>query len=101
MTETNEETISTCPAQADRNSGTTVNHQINIKNKNEDRKTFETNTALSNSENIANKLIEEEFIPRIRWPDTIAQLFLHLGCLYGFFLSLTSARFYTFLFGKC
>ncbi|XP_072398830.1 alpha-amylase-like [Diabrotica undecimpunctata] len=41
---------------------------------------------------------EEEFVPQIRWPDTIVQLYLHLGCLYGLYLCIVSAKFYTTLF---
>lgn len=43
--------------------------------------------------------LEKEFKPKIRWPDLIAQLFLHVGGLYGFYL-LFSAKFYTFLWGE-
>ncbi|XP_023308966.2 acyl-CoA Delta-9 desaturase [Lucilia cuprina] len=39
---------------------------------------------------------EKEFKAKIRWPDLGAQLFLHVGGLYGFYL-LFSAKFYTFL----
>lgn len=42
---------------------------------------------------------EKEFKPEIRWLDLIAQLFLHVGALYGFYL-LFSAKFYTFLWGE-
>lgn len=41
-----------------------------------------------------------EFEADIRWPDLGAQLFIHLGCLYGLYLALFHARFYTSLFGK-
>lgn len=27
--------------------------------------------------------VETEFVPAIRWPDLIAQIFLHAGALYG------------------
>lgn len=40
------------------------------------------------------------FIPRIRWPDLIAQLFIHIGGLYGLYLMIVSAKIYTTLFGK-
>jgi hypothetical protein len=43
---------------------------------------------------------EDDFHPKIRWPDFTVQLFIHLGCLYGLLLCLVSARFYTTLFGK-
>ncbi|XP_068153051.1 acyl-CoA Delta-9 desaturase [Drosophila tropicalis] len=39
---------------------------------------------------------EEEFKPQIRWPDLIAQTFLHSGALYGAYL-LFYAKLYTFL----
>lgn len=43
---------------------------------------------------------DDPFVPRIRWPDLIAQLFIHVGCLYGLYLSIVSARVYTWLFGE-
>ncbi|XP_054736876.1 acyl-CoA Delta-9 desaturase [Anastrepha obliqua] len=39
---------------------------------------------------------EPEYNPQIRWPDLIAQIFLHGGSLYGIYL-LFQANFYTFL----
>lgn len=42
-----------------------------------------------------------EFTAKIRWPDTFAQLSLHLCTLYGVFLILTNqVKLYTILFGK-
>lgn len=46
------------------------------------------------------KSVSEPFKPTIRWPDLTVQLFIHLGCLYGFYLAAFRARFYTTLFGK-
>lgn len=43
---------------------------------------------------------EDSFRPKIRWPDFAVQLFIHIGCLYGLYLCLVSAKFYTTLFGK-
>lgn len=43
---------------------------------------------------------KEEFVSRLRWPDLTAQVFIHLGCLYGFYLILVSAKIYTTLFGE-
>lgn len=51
-------------------------------------------------ENCVLKKEIEEFQPAIRWPDLAAQLFIHLGCLYGLFLCLWSAKLPTTLFGK-
>ncbi|KAK9884980.1 hypothetical protein WA026_009212 [Henosepilachna vigintioctopunctata] len=41
---------------------------------------------------------ETTYVPSIKWPDLTAQLFIHIGCLYGLYLCLVSARFYTTLF---
>ncbi|XP_067619742.1 acyl-CoA Delta-9 desaturase [Eurosta solidaginis] len=43
-----------------------------------------------------NALDGAEYNPQIRWPDLIAQVFLHVGALYGLFL-LFQAKFYTIL----
>lgn len=48
----------------------------------------------------SNNKAETPFVPRIRWPDLIVQLFIHLGCLYGIFLMFTSAKLLTSLLGK-
>lgn len=42
----------------------------------------------------------EKYVAKIKWPDFIAQLFLHAGALYGLYLMIFYARFYTFLWGK-
>lgn len=39
----------------------------------------------------------EPFIPSIRWPDLIAQIFLHVGALYGLVFHLYAIKFYTLL----
>ncbi|XP_060523606.1 acyl-CoA Delta-9 desaturase [Cylas formicarius] len=44
------------------------------------------------------EVCHDHFVPSIMWPDLIAQLYIHLGCLYGLFLCLWSAKFYTTLF---
>lgn len=51
-------------------------------------------------ENVILRRKIEEFKPSIRWPDLVVQLFIHLGCLYGLFLCLWSAKILTILFGK-
>nr|CAD7433148.1 unnamed protein product [Timema monikensis] len=38
------------------------------------------------------------FRARIKWPDLVVQLFIHIGCLYGFYLFLY-ARLYTLIWG--
>ena len=40
------------------------------------------------------------YVPRWRWPDLAVQLFIHLGCLYGFYLILTSVKLATTAWGK-
>ncbi|KRT81555.1 hypothetical protein AMK59_5874, partial [Oryctes borbonicus] len=49
---------------------------------------------------IATEPKNETFIPRIRWPDLAAQVFIHVGCVYGLVLCFYS-RFYTTLFAFC
>jgi stearoyl-CoA desaturase (Delta-9 desaturase) len=42
-----------------------------------------------------------EFIPRIRWPDLIAQVFIHVGAVYGLFYLITfKAVVYTYVWCK-
>lgn len=42
-----------------------------------------------------------EFKPQIRWPDLIAQVFIHLGSLYGlFYLFTLKAKLYTYIWCK-
>lgn len=90
MTESSDEFVGNMypSAAAERNQGTTTNHRISAKSNDNDTKT----------EAVSSQPGTEEFVPRIRWPDTIVQLFLHVGCLYGFILCLVSAKFYTTLF---
>jgi hypothetical protein len=40
------------------------------------------------------------YVPKWRWPDLAVQLFIHLGCLYGFYLIFTSVKMLTTLWGK-
>lgn len=42
----------------------------------------------------------EPFIPRIRWPDLCAQIFLHVGALYGLIFHLYAIKFYTLIWCK-
>lgn len=93
--------LSTYPPNMERNCGNTTNHRI-ISNRNNNLKQkilSSTDTASSNEINSITTE-EDEFVPQIRWPDTIVQLVLHIGCLYGLILCIFSARFYTILFGK-
>lgn len=41
-----------------------------------------------------------EYSPQIRWPDLIAQLFIHGGALYGIYLMFTAAQWRTVLWGE-
>lgn len=44
----------------------------------------------------------KEFQPQIRWPDLIAQVFIHTGFLYGlYYLFALKAKFYTYVWCKC
>lgn len=41
-----------------------------------------------------------DYVATWRWPDLAVQLFIHVGCLYGFYLILTSVRLLTTIWGK-
>lgn len=41
-----------------------------------------------------------EFVPRIRWPDLVAQIFIHAGCVYGIYLIFAKAKLLTTLWGR-
>jgi len=41
-----------------------------------------------------------EYVPRIKWLDLSAQIFIHAGCLYGLYLVFTQAKLLTSLWGK-
>lgn len=41
--------------------------------------------------------VETEYVPRIKWLDLSAQIFIHGGCLYGLYLVLTQAKLLTTL----
>lgn len=44
---------------------------------------------------------ETVFKPQIRWPDLIAQIFVHVGFLYGlYYLISLQAKFYTYIWCK-
>lgn len=44
---------------------------------------------------------ERVFRPQIRWPDLIAQIFIHAGFLYGlYYLISLQAKFYTYIWCK-
>lgn len=40
------------------------------------------------------------YVPRIKWPDLAAQIFIHGGFLYGLYLVLTQAKLLTTLWGE-
>lgn len=48
------------------------------------------------NKNLMSSTKQTEFKPQIRWPDLFAQIFIHAGCLYGFYL-LAYVKLYTIL----
>lgn len=55
---------------------------------------------LSHSE-VRQKTNETVFKPQIRWPDLIAQVFIHVGSIYGLYYLITlRAKFYTYIWCK-
>ncbi|CAG9818346.1 unnamed protein product [Phaedon cochleariae] len=85
-----------CPAAVERNPGTTIHHRLPVRNTNEEATGSAKQPSSKSTEGAEES--RDEFVPKIRWPDTIVQIFLHAGCLYGLFLCLVSAKFYTTLF---
>lgn len=75
------------------------NSEVEIKG-NRGTNNIHQNTSTSKNNISVIRDTNEEFVPHIRWPDTIVQTYLHLGCLYGLYLALVSAKFYTVIFGK-
>lgn len=49
---------------------------------------------------IAPSYNNEPFIPKIRWPDLCAQIFLHVGALYGLIFHLYAIKLYTLIWCK-
>ncbi|XP_075224982.1 acyl-CoA Delta-9 desaturase-like [Lycorma delicatula] len=46
-------------------------------------------------------LIGKKYVPKIRWPDLLAQIFVHCGGLFGLYLILTSAKALTIFWAFC
>jgi len=44
--------------------------------------------------------VKVEYVPRIKWLDLGAQIFVHVGGLYGLYLVFTQAKLLTTLWGK-
>ena len=71
-------------------------------------KSFDDSPKLSHSKEIedsneANSKSEDKtpFVPKIRWPDLIAQVFIHGGSIYGLYYLITlKAAFYTYVWCK-
>lgn len=56
-----------------------------------------------NETNEANSKSDDKtlFVPKIRWPDLIAQVFIHGGSIYGLYYLITlRAAFYTYIWCK-
>lgn len=56
-----------------------------------------TDDFLTVDENYSSSKVE--YVPRIAWPDLIAQIFIHAGCVYGLYLIFAKAKFLTTLWG--
>lgn len=44
--------------------------------------------------------VDSNFRPQLRWPDLCAQLFLHIGAIYGLVFQFYTIKFYTFIWCK-
>ena len=68
-------------------------------NDSENRRLAETDDFLAADENYRSSKVE--YVPRITWPDLLALLFVHVGCIYGLYLIFTEAKLLTTVWGKC
>ncbi|XP_017758614.1 PREDICTED: acyl-CoA Delta(11) desaturase-like [Eufriesea mexicana] len=64
-------------------------------NDSKNRRLAETEDFLSADESYRSS--KAEFVPRIRWPDLVAQIFIHAGCVYGIYLIFAKAKLLTTL----
>lgn len=55
-------------------------------------------SAETNGTSTGNK--SQTYVPQLRWPDLIAQIFVHGGALYGLYLAFVHAKLGTALWGK-
>lgn len=56
-------------------------------------------TSVTRSET-AETVAKNDYVSQWRWPDLAVQLFIHVGCLYGFYLMVTSVKVFTLIWGK-
>jgi hypothetical protein len=45
-------------------------------------------------------IVKSDYVSQWRYPDLAVQLFIHVGCLYGFYLVFTSVKVLTMIWGK-
>ena len=53
-----------------------------------------------NAETETKSVSKSGYVAQWRWPDLAVQLFIHIGCLYGFYLMFTSAKVLTSIWGE-
>lgn len=79
----------------------TTEAEVELPDKNMNTKCTESDkNLLINGELKPRKKTEDIYVPRIKWPDLLVQIFIHGGCLYGLYLIFTQARLLTSLWGE-
>ena len=68
-------------------------------NESKNRRLAETDDFLAADENYRSSKVE--YVPHTMWPDLMALLFVHVGCIYGLYLIFTQAKLLTAIWGKC
>lgn len=58
------------------------------------------NTTEKTTNGLAHPPVDANFKPKLRWPDLMAQLFLHGGALYGLLFQFYTIKFYTIIWCK-
>lgn len=61
---------------------------------------FDPLTAVSPTDEEKPPTTDVKYTPRIRWPDLMAQIFVHFGGIYGVYLMFVSAQLATTLWCK-
>jgi len=52
------------------------------------------------AETESKSIAKSDYVSQWRYPDLAVQLFIHVGCLYGFYLVFTSVKVLTLIWGK-
>ena len=80
----------------------TVYHMLDTENTGIESKMCRTTAELAMTDDFLSadesyRSSKAKYVPQITWPDLIAQIFVHVGCIYGLYLILMDAKLLTIL----